>query len=99
MAIHGMGIDVNFDLATPSPEEISQVYGRDAGRCKSDMIFVSCTNFRAMDAFPMLEKQFESPIITSNTATLERPGHGKADPGRAMARINSSPRSGVKGQT
>ncbi len=70
VAIHGMGIDVNFDLAAPSPEEIVGFAVDMLKGVRADIIFISCTNFRAMDALPMLRKEFEFPVITSNTATL-----------------------------
>ena len=71
VAIHGLGIDVNFDLAVPSPEEIVRFMVEALEGVRPDIIFISCTNFRAMEALPMRREQFESPIITSNTATLE----------------------------
>ncbi|MBW1783856.1 MAG: Asp/Glu racemase, partial [Deltaproteobacteria bacterium] len=70
-AIHGMGIDVNFELATPSPGEIVGFVVEMLKDVKADILFISCTNFRAMDALPMLRKQLAFPVITSNTATLE----------------------------
>ena len=70
-AIHGMGIDVNFDLAIPTPEEIAR-FARDRLKgVKADVVFISCTNFRAMEAIPLLKEDLGLPIITSNTATLE----------------------------
>lgn len=70
-AIHGMGIDVNFDLAVPTPEEIAR-FARDRLKgVKADVVFISCTNFRAMEAIPLLREDLGPSIITSNTATLE----------------------------
>jgi maleate isomerase len=34
-------------------------------------VFVSCTNFRAFEALPMLEEALSLPVITSNSAVLE----------------------------
>ncbi len=70
-AIHGMGIDVNFDLAQPGPEEITDFCYDKLKGVDADIIFISCTNFRAMDALPLLKERFSQPIVTSNTATLE----------------------------
>ncbi len=70
-AIHGMGIDVNFDLATPTPDEIVDFSLDKLKGIKADMLFISCTNFRAMEAIPSLKKKMGIPVITSNTATID----------------------------
>jgi maleate isomerase len=70
-AIHGMGIDVNFNLATPTPEEIVDFSSEKLGGIEADMLFISCTNFRAMEAIPSLKKKLGIPVITSNTATID----------------------------
>jgi maleate isomerase len=70
-AIHGMGIDVNFDLATPTPAEIRAFAMEKLEGIKADVLFISCTNFRAMEAVPSLEAHFGFSVITSNTATIE----------------------------
>ncbi|MFH1481137.1 MAG: hypothetical protein ABIG67_07705, partial [Pseudomonadota bacterium] len=63
--------DVNFDLAVPTPEEIAR-FARDRLKgVKADVVFISCTNFRAMEAIPLLREDLGPSIITSNTATLE----------------------------
>jgi maleate isomerase len=71
LAIHGMGIDVNFDLAVVSPEEIAAFSAERLRGVKADILFFSCTNFRAMEALPMLKRQFDVPMVTSITATLD----------------------------
>lgn len=70
-AIHGIGIDVNFELATVTPEEIAEFSSERLKDVKADIIFFSCTNFHAMEALPLLKQHFDCPMITSNTATLE----------------------------
>lgn len=71
LAIHGMGIDVNFELAMVTPEEIAAFSMEKLKDIKAEALFFSCTNFRAMEALPLLKKQFGSSIVTSNSATLE----------------------------
>jgi maleate isomerase len=71
VAIHGMGIEVNFELATVTPEEIAAFSEERLRGVKADIIFFSCTNFHAMEALPLLKRELDSPMITSNTATLE----------------------------
>ena len=70
-AIHGMGIVVNIELATPSPEEITGFAADKLEGVEADILFVSCTNFHAMDALPLLKERFGIPVITSNSATLD----------------------------
>jgi maleate isomerase len=36
-----------------------------------DLLFASCTNFRAVDALPELERVLGLPAISSNQAVLE----------------------------
>lgn len=71
VSIHGMGIDVNFELATVTAEEITAFSVERLRGVKADIIFFSCTNFHAMEALPLLKRQLNYPMITSNTATLE----------------------------
>jgi maleate isomerase len=33
---------------------------------------VSCTNFRAVEAIPVLEQRFGIPVVSSNQATLDK---------------------------
>jgi maleate isomerase len=35
-----------------------------------DLLFVSCTNFRAVEARPLLQQRFSVPVVTSNQATI-----------------------------
>lgn len=67
----GMGISVNVALADPTPEEIC-AFAKDrlAGH-SFEAVFLSCTNFRALEARAALEKDLGVPVITSNSATLE----------------------------
>jgi maleate isomerase len=71
LAIHGMGIEVNFELAAVSPEKIAAFAADRLKGIKADALFMSCTNFRAMEALSLLRETFGSSIITSNAATLE----------------------------
>ena len=34
--------------------------------------FISCTNFRALEALPLLQEHFHLPIVTSNQAVIEK---------------------------
>ena len=67
----GMGIDVNFELARPSPADIVAFAKESLNGTEADGVFVSCTNFRAFEALPSLEKELSLPVVTSNSAVLE----------------------------
>ena len=70
-AIHGLGIDENFTIAEVEPDAIADfaaaLRAADAGAI--DLLFASCTNFRAFDALAAIER-------------ARRPG-GHQQPGRA----------------
>lgn len=71
VAIHGMGISVNYDIALVRPNEIVAFAEQRLADVSADCIFVSCTNLRAMEALPELTLRFDVPVITSNKATLD----------------------------
>jgi len=72
LSINGMGITVNFDLARPTPQEIVGFAKKSGVSPKAEALFISCTNFRALEAIPLLQKHFPIPIVTSNQATIEK---------------------------
>jgi maleate isomerase len=68
---HGMGITINIKLADPDPDEIVAFARGKLRGVLFDTLFVSCTNFRALEAKPALEKTFEKRVITSNSAVVD----------------------------
>ncbi|MCJ7492790.1 MAG: aspartate/glutamate racemase family protein [Deltaproteobacteria bacterium] len=72
LSIEGMGITVNFELATPGPEEIVAFALKSSISANAEALFLSCTNFRAWEAMPLLQRHFRMPIVTSNQATIEK---------------------------
>ncbi|MCW4019071.1 MAG: hypothetical protein NWF00_10410 [Candidatus Bathyarchaeota archaeon] len=36
----------------------------------AEAVFVSCTNFRTLEAIPALEAKLQKPVVNSNSATL-----------------------------
>jgi maleate isomerase len=66
-----MGITVNVALADPEPAEIVSFAREKLKDVSFDTLFVSCTNFRAFEAKPDLEKVFGTRVITSNSAVIE----------------------------
>jgi maleate isomerase len=67
----GMGIAVNVELATPTPGEIAAFVRDTVGAGQVDGVFVSCTNFRALEAQDQLERQLGVPVVTSNSSVLD----------------------------
>lgn len=72
VAAHGMGIDVNVELATPTPSEIVSFAVDRLHGVEMDGLFVSCTNFRALEAVKELESAFGVPVVTSCLAVIEQ---------------------------
>jgi maleate isomerase len=70
-AIYGMGIVDNHEIGAVLPEQIIR-FACDCFRPASvDLLFVSCTNFRAAEARPRIEQLLGLPVVTSNHAALE----------------------------
>lgn len=67
----GMGINVNIDLARPTPDEITRFVLTAISGPKIDGIVISCTNFRSLEAKPAITAKTGLPVITSNSAVLE----------------------------
>ncbi|MCZ7675412.1 MAG: aspartate/glutamate racemase family protein [Roseovarius sp.] len=71
VAAHGMGISVNVELADPTPQDIVRFASDRLKEEDFDTVFVSCTNFRALEAKPELEAHFGVPVLTSNSAVID----------------------------
>lgn len=69
-AIHGLGISENFTIAEVEPERIVSFATECFSPGDIDLLFASCTNFRAFDAREELEQAFGVPVVTSNQAAL-----------------------------
>lgn len=70
VAAVGMGISDNVKLADPTPNEIVEFASGRLAKGSFDTLLVSCTNFRALEAKPLLEETFGTPVVTSNSAIL-----------------------------
>jgi maleate isomerase len=71
VTIAGLGITENFAIAEVTPDDIVEFARRSVASEPIDLLFVSCTNFRAFDAVDRLGDQLEVPVVTSNLAALE----------------------------
>jgi maleate isomerase len=84
----GMGILQNRDIGCVAPAEIVEFVERVFAGVGADCVFLSCTNWQAIDAIPVLRQRLGIPVISSNQATIEavrsRSGAFLAKP-RAMA--------------
>ncbi len=69
--IHGLGIDENFEIAAVGPQRIAEFAAECFGGASIDLLFASCTNFRALDAVERIEDRLGVPAMTSNLAALE----------------------------
>ena len=69
-AIHGLGIDENFTIAEVEPDRIVGFATECFSPGEIDMLFASCTNFRAFDAREELSHALGVPVVTSNQAAL-----------------------------
>lgn len=69
--IVGLGMDENFTIAEVQPKAIVDFAVASFGSRSIDLLFASCTNFRAVDALADLEAALGVPAVSSNQATLE----------------------------
>jgi maleate isomerase len=71
VAIHGLGIDHNHSIGMVEPEKIHQFTMEKVKGLAIDGVFLSCTNFRAMEVYKDLQEELGVPVITSNQVALE----------------------------
>ena len=67
----GLGITDNFGICNVTPAEIVAFAEMELAGRQFDLLFVSCTNFRAVEARPLLTQRFGVPVVTSNQATID----------------------------
>jgi maleate isomerase len=67
----GMELTENFSIAEVTPSAIVAFAAEQLAGLDFDLLFVSCTNFRAMAARPQLQTHFGVPVVTSNQACLQ----------------------------
>jgi maleate isomerase len=69
--IHGMGIAANVEIGAVEPERIAEFASEKFQGAAVELLFVSCTNFRALEAREQIEHDLGLPVVTSNHAALE----------------------------
>lgn len=68
----GLGIVDPFAICEVTPEQIVAFAQEHVRPRDADLLFVSCTNLRAMDARAELEAALGIPVMTSNLAALNK---------------------------
>jgi maleate isomerase len=69
--ITGLGLRDNLAIGAVSPEHILELAEAALAGLDFDLLFVSCTNFRGVEARDALASQFGVPVVTSNQATID----------------------------
>jgi maleate isomerase len=67
----GMGIKANLEIGRVTPEEIVQFVESQVSGTNPDCVFLSCTNWQAIEAIAPLEKKLGIPVISSNQAAIK----------------------------
>jgi maleate isomerase len=68
--VAGMGILSNREIGRVTPAEIVE-FVESRMHTAVDCIFLSCTNWQAIDAVAAVKARFGVPVITSNQATID----------------------------
>jgi maleate isomerase len=68
--IHGMGITANLEIGAIEPDRITEFACEKFKGSAVEVLFASCTNFRALEAREQIEHDLELPVVTSNQAAL-----------------------------
>lgn len=70
--IQGLGIRENTSIARVPGQRIIELAQTTVSDLQPDALFVSCTNFPAVDVLNRLRGLFTFPVISSNQAVLDR---------------------------
>jgi len=71
VGVHGLGITENLAIAEVDPKRIMALAVEHFDGADIDLLFASCTNFRALDARERIEQALGVPVVTSNSAALD----------------------------
>ncbi len=69
--IHGLGITANAEIGAVEPGRIAESAIEKFHGVDIELLFISCTNFRALEARERIEQELQLPVVTSNHAALE----------------------------
>ncbi len=66
----GMGIRSNLEIGQVPPSEIIRFVESQLDGCSPDCLFLSCTNWRAIETIDALETKLGIPVLTSNHCAI-----------------------------
>jgi len=66
-----MGIRENLDIGRVTPAEIIRFVESQMEGTAADCVFLSCTNWQAVEAIGPLRRKLGIPIISSNQAAID----------------------------
>jgi maleate isomerase len=69
--VAGMGILSNREIGRVAPEEIVAFVEERMSGASADCIFLSCTNWQAIDAIEPVRARVGVPVISSNQSTID----------------------------
>ncbi len=67
----GMGITQNLEIGRVTPKEIVRFVESQVTVIGPDCIFLSCTNWRAVEVIDSLQKEWGIPVVSSNQAAID----------------------------
>lgn len=67
----GMGIQANLDIGRVTPEDIMSFIEGQVNGIAPDCVFLSCTNWRAMETIERLSTRLGIPVVSSNAAAIQ----------------------------
>jgi maleate isomerase len=76
----GMGIRVNLEIGRVTPAEIVDFVESQIEGSAPDCIFLSCTNWRAIEAIEPLHRKLGIPVVSSNQSAIDSVRHATAKP-------------------
>jgi maleate isomerase len=85
--VAGMGIRSNLEIGRVTPAEIHSFVESQIEGCAPDCVFLSCTNWRAIEVIEALQRKLEIPIVSSNQATIDMVRHAAANRLPAVSRL------------
>jgi maleate isomerase len=71
----GMGIRANLEIGRVTPAAIISFVESQIEGCAPDCVFLSCTNWRAIEAIEPLQRTLGIPIVSSNQAAIDMVQH------------------------
>jgi len=69
LRMKGLGIVDNIEIGRQSQRVVYNL-AREVEAAEAEAIFLSCTNLPTISVLEKLEREFEKPVVSSNTATL-----------------------------